>query len=1346
MASSNSDPPQRLLIPMKIDAFVLNPSVCNGGANDAKIASLSLPDYTGLRVDSKTIKSDVFPSVDLAFSSPASRNRRITDVGNGELRQNRCGVYLTWLLPKVYRMGSVASESATQWQGDNLRKSGHPMPKDKQRPVFRPLPVRWLVVRQLDDAPEGMPALQGWVLEGDRKQSLQDLVQRGADVDVEATPYIHMSDNEDASSFDLRSQADVFTGYKARLDDWSEVGHDAERVNLTLLHTSNEYLADFQPHNPNVFSMLDTFEYVDPDGNTVTLSDATASYYVIGWHSDEEKDPFHLDIDANITLGERLAACGLQFKEPDSADVTTWSTASQSTQVLCHGAIYDVAYSYNSAPATVPANASGQLLGNQMPIALGTTELDALLAHVRAHQDDATFSKIETSILAIQSMLFAQDDGVDMQLAAEDEVQNHNFSRRSGGSVFQVTGPSTQKGQDSSPPPLTESQQVRLRNLNLVQEDLDLCIRTQQQLQWSLFAAWWKCMTDPSLNDVDQVNLLSTRIQKLAVTIQNLVNQIGNERYSLSQSIGKPLQPAARPPFYQPRDPTIAIGGVSSAWPYDYLLPLQVRLVSQIVATSSIDTTFGNLVRQKLPQSLQAAALSLLSEFVSLKGEDTYDASKVTGHLPLYHDIDKNPDTDGMCRDRWNNRQPWFPLFMEWEAEYWHIPMDLWDLGERVDRSGKTVTAFGIKSDVNLADYEANAVKQGKGPDKRRISGRISIQPQIGQSLASKIQQLFDHTPASELDDILSPDERNDLLTAVRRLQFLSTPLRGIIDHLLTRSHGTHVSPNIWRRVDERPQPILAATANSKGFSEDVLRLIGQQAGMVPYSSEYNLEELKYCPFKPCTHGQLRFLKLNIIDRFGQGIRALDTDQRAYEPELYPCASEFYACQPVQGDPDKPNTVLETAGDGCQFIQMPPQINQYARLNGQFIIRETDSYPELIDRHGYWRPSCEWENPIWGWILINNINHTIQLFQPDGTFYYQVRLGGPTGAQVDSPFPTAQQNNQQLDFFVARLRDTDYLLAVMDVLNQALDNKPTTPYSYPQSLACSIGRPLALVNTGWDLELAVAAETNQSTGNSYPNPEQPLSKYRFRLKLGDKDRSYDGLVGFFSLYNTPRGDGCMINFDTLYTYYPSTSTTGNPTKKIDASTYGSLAPFFLRPDKKTTFDPIPAQELAHKRNKKMLPFAVLMDPFRAVHGYTGILPSFGLKLPGWMWKTAVERMRIVLSVGPLLEIPRPPVYDETYELQTQDQIKVCPKDQLPNGGVVTPTPSAAQDWVWLQPYAVPSGDDGVSGSEDVETAYMCLPVGKRDDRPRLENGPYTTLEGYLLLGKPAAQPQTESQS
>ena len=37
---------------------------------------------------------------------------------------------------------------------------------------------------------------------------------------------------------------------------------------------------------------------------------------------------------------------------------------------------------------------------------------------------------------------------------------------------------------------------------------------------------------------------------------------------------------------------------------------------------------------------------------------------------------------DEAWRDLWNDTQPWFPLFLEWEVEYFHIRHDDWELTE----------------------------------------------------------------------------------------------------------------------------------------------------------------------------------------------------------------------------------------------------------------------------------------------------------------------------------------------------------------------------------------------------------------------------------------------------------------------------------------------------------------------------------------------------------------------------------------------------------------------------------------------------------------------------------------
>src|SRR5690349_21515919 len=105
--------------PINVDAFILNPAVCDKGLT--KIAPITQPDYRGLRLNSAEILHDLLPNVDLSSTQPSTANPRVTaieaqntqgldpaaSVSDGPLtpptRDNRVGVYLHWSLPRLYR-------------------------------------------------------------------------------------------------------------------------------------------------------------------------------------------------------------------------------------------------------------------------------------------------------------------------------------------------------------------------------------------------------------------------------------------------------------------------------------------------------------------------------------------------------------------------------------------------------------------------------------------------------------------------------------------------------------------------------------------------------------------------------------------------------------------------------------------------------------------------------------------------------------------------------------------------------------------------------------------------------------------------------------------------------------------------------------------------------------------------------------------------------------------------------------------------------------------------------------------------------------------------------------------
>lgn len=182
-----------------------------------------------------------------------------------------------------------------------------------------------------------------------------------------------------------------------------------------------------------------------------------------------------------------------------------------------------------------------------------------------------------------------------------------------------------------------------------------------------------------------------------------------------------------------------------------------------------------------------------------------------------------------------------------------------------------------------------------------------------------------------------------------------------------------------------------------------------------------------------------------------------------------------------------------------------------------------------------WRPTYDWEFPggLWGWVV----------FLPDNSFYREVRLGGRTGSTVSPPWSPFQ-----------KLADHTYLTALFNVIVQVQGLIPPAPNTYAQFLNTIVGKPLALVNMGWSLELATSPLQNESMKNTLPldrtllppsTPKFPTGQgpnnvvppantpqYSFALNLGDRDRIYNGMIGYWKT-----SDVCN-NFDlkTPYTH------------------------------------------------------------------------------------------------------------------------------------------------------------------------------------------------------------------
>ena len=99
---------------------------------------------------------------------------------------------------------------------------------------------------------------------------------------------------------------------------------------------------------------------------------------------------------------------------------------------------------------------------------------------------------------------------------------------------------------------------------------------------------------------------------------------------------------------------------------------------------------------------------------------------------------------------------------------------------------------------------------------------------------------------------------------------------------------------------------------------------MGDETAMTPYGTLINDHISTQDAFKGVTHGQMRFTKLNIVDKFGQVISAIPPKSKPVNPVIdqletvYPCLGDQMCPGLVQGTSNL-NTVTALAESDPQL-------------------------------------------------------------------------------------------------------------------------------------------------------------------------------------------------------------------------------------------------------------------------------------------------------------------------------------------------------------------------------------------------------------------------------------------
>lgn len=320
-------------------------------------------------------------------------------------------------------------------------------------------------------------------------------------------------------------------------------------------------------------------------------------------------------------------------------------------------------------------------------------------------------------------------------------------------------------------------------------------------------------------------------------------------------------------------------------------------------------------------------------------------------------------------------------------------------------------------------------------------------------------------------------------------------------------------------------------------------------------------------------------------------------------------------------------------------------------------------------------------------------------------------------------------------------------MSFFDMINSSIKAMPYPPTEYADFASSIVGKPLALANIGYSLELAEQPFEAQNTlppGDNIQriNPNETLDKYKFEVKIGDYSRPFDGLVAYFDMKETPKSPTTnpdtpltteSLNLETIHTYFldkdASSSLPSNTDPRIPIGVatdgthmtdggYPAVTPYFIDPLPNWHQEPPianPYTDFAAEHAKRYHVKAVLIDPYTPLHIYSPILPVKSLQLPAWTVQAAARKMTAFFHLGPMLitrDVAPYEMVQKAVASITGGADGVVPEDPSPapptetEPGQVPPVlpakpsisiPMSVKDkWRWLQPY-VRERSEGAGG-------------------------------------------------
>ncbi len=627
------------------------------------------------------------------------------------------------------------------------------------------------------------------------------------------------------------------------------------------------------------------------------------------------------------------------------------------------------------------------------------------------------------------------------------------------------------------------------------------------------------------------------------------------------------LQTAAAPRYWQAKDPVVLITG-NIVEPSDrYGHDGKLHCIS-----------WGGTSIQQLIQT----------DFQSLSARLTVMKSKYPeGHFAF---------------EQWSH-QPWHPLLLEWQVimaplanksnlreglrvydrdfvtENYQIEENAVDLSVKEGNFALVNLAYEFSGSSILTPY---ANLQLKDRLERYLKKQVLIPLYTNQQIVEE-KQNYDFT-SEEVKSILATYIKDNSENPVSSLIKAYNLISEHNFHSLSQALGGFNDALLMHQlVMQLPVADPLGFADYQAFAEKIRSALNNDIRSAPNPDD---------DYTPIRSGVLRINQLRLLDTFGR-------------------SHSLYA-----GTLHKPYRMQIPGID--DMVHLRPRLVQPARLNFRWL-SAADSDLEMNEH-----PAT---SPICGWLLANNLDHSIIVYSQSGDMLCSVNVSDDPNFILRRPpglnsgqtaFSIEEVENpylrRTLNYIQTRQRSNpDFVKHFITVIDTSLANINPENYAQHTDVALLMSRPVALVRASLSLELEglpyINYDWNVFRNDLLRNTRQTeaFTGVAFPIRLGAYKQLNDGLVGYWI---------------------------------EEADTYKDQQ--FFAPQSDEVSD---SNIITHSGNRftllqalsdapKML--SLLLDPRGVVHATSGILPTKAIQIPPDQYAQALRRIEITFLTSPLL--------------------------------------------------------------------------------------------------------------